>query len=142
MATPDAEPLTTAELDRLASLDAKRTPGPLRPGVVQRDRIFVPYADALEGPNGERVLLRMNEHFPAHVDDARAIAAALNALPALLAEVRASRLAAVEVRAVATALAEHEPCLACGCEDQEDSCLYHESHELSARLLAAVGAAK
>lgn len=88
MSTNEAEPLTDAELDLLATLDAKRTPGPLRPGVVQRDRIFVPYAGALEGPNGERVLLRMNEHFPEHVDDARAIAAALNALPALLAEVR------------------------------------------------------
>ena len=90
----NTDPLTTAELDQLDALNRARTPGPLRPGVVQRDRIFVPYADALEGPNGERVLLRMNEHFPAHVDDARAIAAALNALPALLAEVRASMAAA------------------------------------------------
>ena len=133
MATNDAEPLTTAELDALDALNRARTPGPV---------------DVLTWPGDGRgmavceiddqiVRAMVMGRAPATAD-ARAIAAALNALPALLAEVRASRAAAVEVRAVAAALAEHDACLACGIEDQEDSCLYHESHELSARLLAAL----
>ena len=126
MATPDADPLTTAELDALDALNRARTPGPLRASGVTVS------VDAGACAMGRIVAMCST------TDDARAIAAALNALPALLAEVRASRAAAVEVRAVATALALHNACLACDGEDQQDSCLYHESHELSARLLAAL----
>ena len=129
----DADPLTTAELDALDALNRARTPGLLD---------VLPWPGDGEGyavaeVDGWIVRSRSTQRAPA-ADDARAIAAALNALPALLAEVRASTAAAVEVRAVATALALHNACLACDGEDQQDSCLYHESHELSARLLAAL----
>lgn len=66
------------------------TPGPWRAGVVDTDRVFVPYAGALEGPNGERVILRMNAHFP-FCEDAAFIAAAREDVPRLLSEVRRLR---------------------------------------------------
>jgi hypothetical protein len=92
MAATDA-PLTEAELDLLAALDAARTPGPL---VLRTDRneqwnIYASDNDdewiALLPHQCVRSIAEQRGH------DARAIAAALNALPALLAEVRASRAA-------------------------------------------------
>jgi hypothetical protein len=94
-AKKDPVPLTGAELDQLEALNRARTPGPV---------------DVLRWPgdgNGYAVcevdsyIVRSHctEREPAEVD-ARAIAAALNALPALLAEVRVSRaVAAHHVRA-------------------------------------------
>ena len=79
MGTPDAEPLTTAELDALDALNRARTPGPLRASGVTVS------VDAGACAMGRIVAMCST------TDDARAIAAALNALPALLAEVRASR---------------------------------------------------
>lgn len=82
----DHDPLTAAELDQLDALNRARTPGPLgvllcpedMAGTVCRIGRWVVWSS---GPwAGET-----------DSDDARAIAAALNALPALLAEVRASR---------------------------------------------------
>lgn len=71
-------------LDDLEALHAKATVGPWRHGAVEKYHVFTWL------PEGhERVLCRMNEHFP-HEDDARAIAAAHNALPALLKVARAS----------------------------------------------------
>ena len=139
----DADPLTTAELDALDALNRARTPGRLCVAVSARGEFGI-----FGGADGEEWIATFPRGRGAEAEafvamcsttaEARAIAAALNALPALLAEVRASRAAAVEVRAVATALALHNACLACDGEDQQDSCLYHESHELSARLLAAL----
>ena len=127
MATLDTDPLDTAELDALDALNRARTPGLLTVDADGRHDALVRVAST------GAVVARLADD-----DLARALVAAANALPALLAEVRASRAAAVEVRAVATALALHNACLACDGEDQQDSCLYHESHELSARLLAAL----
>ena len=91
MATPDADPLTTAELDALDALNRARTPGLLD---------VLPWPGDGEGyavaeVDGWIVRSRAPMRCENAADDARAIAAALNALPALLAEVRAARLAAV-----------------------------------------------
>ncbi len=66
---------TTIDLDaprKLATEAVERagkaTPGWWRAGAVQKDRVFCHYANALEGPNGERTLLRFNEHFPHEAD--------------------------------------------------------------------------
>ena len=82
------EPLAVAELDQLDALNRARTPGPLD---------VLPWPGDGEGyavaeVDGWIVRSCSAERAPA-ADDARAIAAALNALPALLAEVRAARAA-------------------------------------------------
>lgn len=77
----------------------KATRGPWRHGAAQKDRVFIPFIDALEGPNGERVLLRLNEHFP-YEADALFIASARTDVPALAS--------AVEQLADALEEAEHK----------------------------------
>lgn len=67
-------------LPSLRKLLAEGTPGPWRAGTHETWHVFAPHNDGF-GP--ERVLLRMNEHFP-YTNDARLIVAAVNALPALL----------------------------------------------------------
>jgi hypothetical protein len=62
------EPLTDVELAEIEARRAAASPGPWRPGACQKYNVFIPYADALEGPHGERVVLRMNEHFPYEAD--------------------------------------------------------------------------
>ena len=82
MSTPDADPLTTAELDALDALNRARTPGLLALddyGLNDRLILFV--------PTGACVARLADDAL------ARVAVAALNALPALLAEVRASRAA-------------------------------------------------
>ena len=79
-----ADPLTPAELDALDALNRARTPGRLTIDADGRHDAVIHH-----DPTGA-VIARV-------ADDAiaRVTVAALNALPALLAEVRASRLAAV-----------------------------------------------
>ncbi len=60
--------------DELRALVAAMSARPWRQGRVEKHHVFVPCAECL-GP--ERVLLRMNEHFP-HEADAAAIAALAN----------------------------------------------------------------
>lgn len=86
MSTNDhsTEPLTDAELDALARLDAARTPG------LWRVRDYTRFSEMICAETDKSIAIGVPPN------DARAIAAALNALPALLAEVRASRAAAVE----------------------------------------------
>jgi len=95
----DHDPLTDAELDQLTALDAARTPGRLRL------RSFPPWGD-LEVHADSAVVALIREPRTA---DARAIVAALNALAPLLAEVRASRVAAVKRAAM-------QPC----CDDYRE----------------------
>ncbi len=87
MATPDADPLTTAELDALDALNRARTPGPVDVLPWPGDREGYAVAEV----DGWIVRSRAPMRCENAADDARAIAAALNALPALLAEVRAAR---------------------------------------------------
>lgn len=77
------------DLDDLRRKARAATPGPWRAGAVQKDRVFAPYAGALEGPNGERVLLRMNEHFPNEADAAFIAAAHPGVVLALLDRIAA-----------------------------------------------------
>jgi hypothetical protein len=72
--------------DELRALVAAMSAGPWRQGRVEKHHVFVPCADCL-GP--ERVLLRMNEHFP-HEADCAAIAALANHADAFVDLVRAS----------------------------------------------------
>lgn len=74
--TANAEPLTTAELDALDALDRARTPGLLRASGVT---VSVDAGACAMG----RIVAMCGTTAESH-----AIAAALNALPALLAEVR------------------------------------------------------
>jgi hypothetical protein len=76
----DADPLTTAELDALDALNRARTPGRLRPFAVD---IIAGGAWLILDPPTDDASNRDN--------DAAVMVAAANALPALLAEVRASR---------------------------------------------------
>lgn len=78
--------MSALDLDALELL-AKATPAPWREGTVERFHVFAPNTHP-EAMGPERVLLRMNEHFP-HVDDARLIAALRNAAPEMLAIARA-----------------------------------------------------
>lgn len=79
--------MTPAELDEIEARAAAATPGPWRPGTSEKGSVFSPFALALEGPNGERNLLRLNPNFRV-VEDAVFIAAARADVPALVAEVR------------------------------------------------------
>lgn len=82
-----------------AALDlaGKATPGPWWQGSVERHHVFAERGNpSLIAPEAGRVLLRMNEHFPAYVHDATAIVALRNAAPAiadLCREVEALRTA-------------------------------------------------
>ena len=94
----DADPLTTAELDALDALNRARTPGRLCVAVSARGEFGI-----FGGADGEEWIATFPRGRGAEAEafvamcsttaEARAIAAALNALPALLAEVRASRAA-------------------------------------------------
>ncbi len=66
--------------DELRELVAAMSARPWRQGRVEKHHVFVPCETCL-GP--ERVLLRMNEHFP-HEADAAAIAALANHADALV----------------------------------------------------------
>lgn len=79
----DHDPLTDAELDQLDALNRARTPGRLCVARSSRGEYGI-----FGGPDGEEWIATLAH---AREADARAIAAALNALPSLLAEVRASR---------------------------------------------------
>jgi hypothetical protein len=103
----DHDPLTDAELDQLATLDAARTPGLLTavsPRSEEGGQAIAHTGGCREGSEHAtsiRLLARGERDFiPTTQEqaeaDARAIVAALNALPALLAEVRASRAATVD----------------------------------------------
>ena len=109
MKSDDTKPavLSAARLAEIREREAAATKGPWRAGVVDKDRVFVPYDGALEGPNGERVILRMNAHFPFEAD-AAFVAHAREDVPALLAHLDA--LAAGEVpdgEALGRGLFEH-----------------------------------
>lgn len=87
-----------AKLAEIEALAAAATPGPWRAGAVTAEgKVWCPYREALEGPNGERCLLNMNTSFP-HSDDRAFIATARTAVPALTAEVRRLRAALGAVR--------------------------------------------
>lgn len=77
-------------LDHLTALLAAATPGKWRVGTNHTWSVFVPYANAIDGPHGERVLLQMNKHFD-YAADAALIVALRNAAPELIAELRAAR---------------------------------------------------
>lgn len=79
--------MTPSQLDELERLEREATPGEWRAGAVEKDAIFIRHDEGLAGPGGERVLLRANKHYP-HAIDVEFIAAARNALPALLAAAR------------------------------------------------------
>ena len=81
----DHEPLTDAELDLLAALDAARTPGRLCVAVSSRGEYGI-----FGGPDGEEWIATLPRGRSA---EAEAFVAMANALPALLAEVRAARSA-------------------------------------------------
>jgi hypothetical protein len=79
------------DLAALEALLAAATPGPWRVGSVEAEgKVWCPYPGSLAGPAGERCLLNMNTHFP-HTADRELIVAAVNALPALVADNRALR---------------------------------------------------
>lgn len=102
----------------LRALLAGATPGPWRHGSVERYHVFVPCADCM-GP--ERVILRMNEHFP-HEADAALIVAAVNALPALLAAAEERDAAAEErdaLKARVAAADEHARTCVELCSDEQ-----------------------
>lgn len=63
------------DIDAFAALEQAATPGWWRAGAHDRDRVFCHYTEAMEGPMGERVLVRLNEHFPRVEIDAAFIAA-------------------------------------------------------------------
>ena len=86
MATPDADPLTDAELDALDALNRARTPGRLCVAVSTRGEFGI-----FGGADGEEWIATLPRGRGA---EAEAFVAMANALPALLAEVRASRAAA------------------------------------------------
>lgn len=78
-----------SKLDDLEAKARAATPGPWREGSVDRDCVFCP-ATHPERMSHERVLLRMNGHFP-HEADAAFIAAANPATAlALIEAVRAA----------------------------------------------------
>jgi hypothetical protein len=82
-------PITMEQISELETLAAAASPGPWRAGAVDTFHVFIPNrAPGALGP--ERVLLRMNEHFPFEAD-AAFIAAAREAVPALIARVRTLR---------------------------------------------------
>ena len=81
----DHDPLTDAELDQLASLAAARTPGRLCVAVSSRGEYGI-----FGGPDGEEWIATLPRGRSA---EAEAFVAMANALPALLAEVRAARSA-------------------------------------------------
>jgi hypothetical protein len=153
MADTDA-PLSEAELDLLASLDAARTPGPLiavapystegGQGIAHTGSAGSRSWDRSRATSIRSTLPTAEPYRPTTPEqaeaDARAIAAALNALGPLLAEVRASRLAAVEVASIAAVLQAQGPCLACRVEGEEETCACHESRELGAVLVTVMGA--
>lgn len=87
MSAENAELLTPEEMAEAAAID-ERLPKRWRHANVRRTDVYCHYSDALEGPNGERVLLRLNEHFP-HEQDARDIAEMRNVFGRALAAVRA-----------------------------------------------------
>lgn len=90
--------MTPAELDALERLCEAATPARWRAGAVEKHHVFARHDEGLAGLGGERVLLRMNEHFP-HEADAAFIAAAREAVPALIAEVRHLRTVVESARA-------------------------------------------
>lgn len=79
-------------IKRVRELSEAALPGPWRAGAVWRDCVMVSHPVGLAGPGGERVLLRMNQHFP-HTDDAALIAYYRTAAPILADE--CERLAAL-----------------------------------------------
>ena len=83
MANP-TDHLTTVR----AALDlaAKATPGEWWQGSIEHHHVFAERGNpSLIAPEAGRVLLRMNEHFPAYAHDAAAIVALRNAAPAIAA---------------------------------------------------------
>ena len=85
MATPEAEPLTPAELDALDALNRARTPGRLCVAVSARGEFGI-----FGGADGEEWIATFPRGRGAEVE---AFVAMANALAALLAEVRAGRSA-------------------------------------------------
>lgn len=83
-------PITDEQLAELEALERAATPGEWRAGYVDHDCVFV-VNDAPDAMGPERVLLRMNKHFPRNHEDTTLIAAARTALPSLLAELRETR---------------------------------------------------
>jgi hypothetical protein len=80
---PGAEPLTDAEIDQLDALNAARTPGRLCVAVSSRGEFGI-----FGGADGEEWIATLPRERGA---EAAAFVAMANALPALLAEARASR---------------------------------------------------
>lgn len=77
------DPMSPEELRACRERAEAATAGPWRAGSVERDAVFIPWPQGM-GP--ERVLLRMNEHYP-HDADAAFIAHARTDVPRLLATV-------------------------------------------------------
>lgn len=77
--------LDLAELERL---EADATPGPWRAGYVEREHVFCAVGASMAH---ERVLLRLNTHFPRNNTDSELIAALRNAAPQLIADAKRLR---------------------------------------------------
>lgn len=90
----DAGMLTDERLAEIEALARKATVPTWRQGTVWTACIMVPHHEGLAGPGGERVLLRMNEHFP-HEDDCAFIGAMQpETALAMVAELRSLRIIA------------------------------------------------
>lgn len=92
--TPPTKRYEVADLNAVlarVALARREAPPPWRPGFADKDSIFIPYAEGLAGPHGERVLLRANkgdptEPFP-YENVIRFIGGAIDEVPMLAAEV-------------------------------------------------------
>lgn len=100
-----AGPLTADELVEIEARRAAASPGPWRPGRYEKHHVYIPYADGLEGPGGERVVLRMNPHFP-YEADATFVGHAWEDIGRLLATVRARNEEIARLREGGDALAK------------------------------------
>lgn len=102
-------------IEETRQLLARCTPGYWRRGHLKSYEVFAPYPEALEGPTGERLLLRFNDHFE-HGADAELVASVPDRLTALLCyiakledEVRSLRDSARTPASQAAASVPQEP---------------------------------
>lgn len=76
--------MTPADIATLRGLCERATPGPWRQGSVETYNVFAPSRPDSEQLGHEWVVLRMNTHFPSYIADAAFVAAARQAVPALI----------------------------------------------------------
>ncbi len=89
----------TIDHQQLRDLASKATPGEWRQGNVEKHHIFVESQDA-HWLGHERVLLRMNKHFPHEADAAFIAAASPSTVIALLDELEQLRAALTKISAI------------------------------------------